>query len=206
MPSPDQTIRSYSPEELRMLAAEGKLKGPGVERLARLHPATSQNHTISQLAFEKRFSHVPCWTDPHNLLNTFLDLVKLHSPSQREQSVAKYLIQKLKTIGFEDIEQDPYGNIIAQKPARDTQTVNLMFTAHMDCVYPGGNAPVTPCFHASGEIRTNGANSLGADDKAGITSILAALDYMHKAQLPHGDIRVVFTVQEELGYRGIKQI
>ncbi|MBT3604395.1 MAG: hypothetical protein HN521_15165, partial [Candidatus Latescibacteria bacterium] len=82
MPSPDQTIRSYSPEELRMLAAEGKLKGPGVERLARLHPATSQNHTISQLAFEKRFSHVPCWTDPHNLLNTFLDLVKLHSPSQ----------------------------------------------------------------------------------------------------------------------------
>lgn len=206
MPSPDQTIRSYSPEELRMLAAEGKLKGPGVERLARLHPATSQNHKISQPAFEKSISHIPSWTAPQNLLNTFLDLVKLYSPSQREQSVAKYLIKKLKTIGFEDIEQDAYGNIIAQKPATDTQTINLMFTAHMDCVYPGGSAPVIPCFHASGEIRTDGANSLGADDKAGITSILAALEYIHQANLSQGDIRVIFTVQEELGYRGIKQI
>jgi hypothetical protein len=206
MTSPDQTIRTYSPEELRMLAAVGKLKGHGIERLTRLHPVTSQNRRISLPAFERNFLHAPCWTNPIILLNTFLDLVRLHSPSQGEQPVANYLISQLKTIGFEDIEQDAYGNIIAQIHGIDPQAINLMFTAHMDCVYPGGNAPVRPCFHASGEIRTDGANSLGADDKAGIATILAALDYLCQGNLPHGDIRVVFTVQEELGYRGIKQV
>lgn len=206
MPPLDQTIRTYSPEELRMLAAEGRLKGRGVERLTQLHPVSAQNRTISQSAFTKIFSHTNSWSDPQHLLNTFLDLVQIYSPSQREHPVAQYLIHHLKKIGFEDIEQDAYGNVIAQIPANTSQAINLLFTAHMDCVYPGGNAPVNPSFHASGEIRTDGKNSLGADDKAGITSILTTLDYISKAQLAHGDIRVVFTVQEELGYRGIKQI
>ena len=34
MPSPDQIIRTYSPEELRMLAAEGKLKIDGADLVA----------------------------------------------------------------------------------------------------------------------------------------------------------------------------
>lgn len=206
MPSPDQTIRTYSPEELRLLAAEGRLKGRGVERLTRLHPVSAQNRTLSQAAFKKQCLHPPCWTDPQILLNTFLDLVSLQSPSQHEDSVAHYLIAQLKNMGFKNIEQDAYGNVIAQKPANAPKAINLLFTAHMDCVYPGGNAPIIPCFHASGEIRTDGANSLGADDKAGITGILSALGYIHQANLPHGDIRVIFTVQEELGYRGIKQV
>ncbi len=206
MPSPDQTIRTYSSEELRMLAAAGRLKGRGVERLTRIHPVSAQNRTISQAVFEKQFFNIPCWTNPQILLNTFLDLISLYSPSQNEQPVAQYLIAQLKNMGFENIEQDTYGNVIAQKPANAPQALNLMFTAHMDCVYPGGDVPISHCFHASGEIRSDSKNSLGADDKAGIAAILSALDYIHKANLSHGDIRIVFTVQEELGYRGIKQV
>ena len=76
----------------------------------------------------------------------------------------------------------------------------------MDCVYPGGQTNVQPVFTTAGEIRTDGGNSLGADDKAGIAAILNALTYIQNAQLPHGEIRIIFTVQEELGYRGIKQV
>lgn len=206
MASSKHTIRTYSAEELRMLAAEGRLKGRGIERLTQLRPVSAQNRVVSQMDFQRQFAHIPCWTDPNALLQTFLDLVNIYSPSRYEKPVANYLIDYLQTIGFTDIEQDPYGNVIGQKPARNPNGVNLIFTAHMDCVYPNGSAPVTPQLTAGGEIRTDGTNSLGADDKAGITSILAALTYMHQAHLPHGDVRVVFTVQEELGYRGIKQI
>jgi hypothetical protein len=206
MPAFDQTIRSYSQEELRLLAAEGRLKGRGVERLTRIHPISAQHRVISQAEFEKHCLHTPCWTDPTRLLNSFLALIRRHSPSQGEQPVAEYLMSRLKRMGFDAIQQDHMGNVIARKNASHSPSINLLFTAHMDCVYPGGTAPVSPRFYASGEIRSDGANSLGADDKAGLAAILAALDYIDQADLPHGDIRVVFTVQEELGYRGIKQV
>jgi hypothetical protein len=81
-----------------------------------------------------------------------------------------------------------------------------MFTAHMDCVYPGNEAPVEPVLYRSGDIGTDGRNSLGADDKSGIAGILATLDYIVRGRLPHGEIKAVFTVQEEIGWRGIKQM
>jgi tripeptide aminopeptidase len=81
-----------------------------------------------------------------------------------------------------------------------------MFTAHLDCIYPGNEAPVKPIFYRSGDIGTNVRNSLGADDKSGIAGILATLEYIVKGRLPHGEIKTVFTIQEEIGWRGIKQI
>ena len=76
----------------------------------------------------------------------------------------------------------------------------------MDCVYPGGTTPVTPVLHRSGDIATDGRNSLGADDKSGIAAILATLRFIVHGGIPHGEIRTVFTVQEERGWRGIKNV
>ncbi len=200
-----QTIRAYSPEELHLLAMEGRLKGRGVQSLVR-RPFAPQARPDALKTFENHLKHQSCWTDSHALLHTFLDLIHIHSPSRREDHVAAYLIDRLKTLQFPDITQDAIGNIIAATPGTSPNAPSLLFTAHMDCVYPGHDAPVQPVFYASGEIRTTGTNSLGADDKTGITAILATLEYIHNAQLPHGEIRVVFTVQEELGYRGIKHV
>lgn len=49
-------------------------------------------------------------------------------------------------------------------------------------------------------IVTDGTTLLGADDKAGIAEIMAALEYLaeHKDHL-HGDIHVAFTPDEEIG-------
>jgi tripeptide aminopeptidase len=49
-------------------------------------------------------------------------------------------------------------------------------------------------------ITTNGLTLLGADDKAGITEIMAAMEYLvaHPA-IKHGTIRVGFTPDEEIG-------
>lgn len=49
-------------------------------------------------------------------------------------------------------------------------------------------------------ITTNGLTLLGADDKAGITEIVTAMEYLvNNPQIKHGKIRVGFTPDEEIG-------
>lgn len=49
-------------------------------------------------------------------------------------------------------------------------------------------------------ITTDGTTLLGADDKAGITEIISAMEYLIKhPEIKHGDIRVGFTPDEEIG-------
>lgn len=49
-------------------------------------------------------------------------------------------------------------------------------------------------------ITTDGTTLLGADDKAGICEIVSALEYLiNNPQIKHGDIRIGFTPDEEIG-------
>lgn len=49
-------------------------------------------------------------------------------------------------------------------------------------------------------ITTDGTTLLGADDKAGITAIVTAMEYLIKhPEIKHGPIRVCFTPDEEIG-------
>ncbi|MCM1138815.1 MAG: peptidase T [Duncaniella sp.] len=49
-------------------------------------------------------------------------------------------------------------------------------------------------------IVTDGNTLLGADDKAGIAEIITAIDYlMHHPEIKHGDIRIAFNPDEEIG-------
>jgi len=49
-------------------------------------------------------------------------------------------------------------------------------------------------------ITTDGTTLLGADDKAGIAAIMSAMEYMvQHPEIKHGDIRVAFSHDEEIG-------
>ena len=49
-------------------------------------------------------------------------------------------------------------------------------------------------------ITTDGTTLLGADDKAGITEIMTAMEYLvNNPDIPHGKIRICFTPDEEIG-------
>jgi tripeptide aminopeptidase len=49
-------------------------------------------------------------------------------------------------------------------------------------------------------ITTDGTTLLGADDKAGVTEIVSAMDYLVKhPEIKHGKIRICFTPDEEVG-------
>ena len=49
-------------------------------------------------------------------------------------------------------------------------------------------------------ITTDGSTLLGADDKAGVTEIVSAIEYLIKhPEIKHGEIRICFTPDEEVG-------
>ncbi|MDO1514008.1 peptidase T [Maribacter confluentis] len=49
-------------------------------------------------------------------------------------------------------------------------------------------------------ITTDGTTLLGADDKAGITEIVTAMEHLiHNPEIKHGTIRIAFTPDEEIG-------
>jgi len=55
-------------------------------------------------------------------------------------------------------------------------------------------------------ITTDGTTLLGGDDKAGVAIIMElACHLMENPQIPHGDVRVVFTCDEEVG-RGVDHV
>lgn len=49
-------------------------------------------------------------------------------------------------------------------------------------------------------ITTDGTTVLGADDKAGVSAIMAACEKIIKEEIPHGRIAVCFTPDEEVGH------
>ncbi|HDX9590298.1 TPA: peptidase T [Bacillus pseudomycoides] len=60
--------------------------------------------------------------------------------------------------------------------------------------------PELPSYEGHTLITTDGTTLLGADDKAGITEIMTAMNYLlHNPQIKHGKIRVAFTPDEEIG-------
>ena len=60
--------------------------------------------------------------------------------------------------------------------------------------------PELPSYKGHTIITTDGTTLLGADDKAGLTEIMVAMNYLiHNPQIKHGKIRVAFTPDEEIG-------
>ncbi len=131
------------------------------------------------------------------LVNTFLDLVKIDSPSGGEKEAAEYVAQKLRTLGLEP-QVDAMYNVTAKW---DGKGKPLFLNAHTDRVEPGKNIhPIV----VDGTIKTDGSTILGADDLAGVAAILEALASIAEDNMPHLPLEIAITSQEEIGLNGAK--
>jgi tripeptide aminopeptidase len=144
-----------------------------------------------------------------NVVEEFMALASLNSPSRREAPVAGYLVTRLRELKLEPLVDDSApqtgsdtGNIIVRVPGNTAGPV-ILLGAHMDTVGP--TEGMTPVLR-EGIIYSNGETVLGADDKAGIAIILAVLAELQAEKAPHGDIEIVFSVQEEVGLFGVKYL
>ena len=129
---------------------------------------------------------------------TLLDLIAIDSVSGKEGGVRDYVVGRLEKLGLET-ELDNKGNLICVVPGTGKA---LFLNAHLDRVLPGrGHVPVIK----NGVVHSNGETNLGADDAAGITIILEAVERVIESKIAHPKLVLVFTVEEEIGLFGAKE-
>ncbi len=130
------------------------------------------------------------------LLDLFLDLCRIDSPSGEEQSVGDYIIKYLARHKIR-ASRDAYGNVIARVAGEGKP---LVLSAHLDTVEPGrGVKPVV----RNGVVRSDGRTVLGADDKAGLTAAIAVAQEAVGQGWRIRPLDLVFTRQEETDLNGV---
>ncbi len=144
------------------------------------------------------------------LKNLLLELVQIDSLSRKEREVAERLRREIESLGAvcrydragERVGGNT-GNLIGRLAGTTPGLPPLLLCAHMDTVVPGeGVKPIV-----EGDIiRTDGTTVLGGDDKSGCAVICETLHQIHEQRIPHGPIDVVFTICEEVGLLGAKNL
>lgn len=150
----------------------------------------------------------------------------------RQFDLAHILVDELKELGLSDAKVDDYGYVTAHLKAnvdKDLPTLGLL--SHMDTAPAAKGEGVKPRVirYEGGDILlnkeknivlsdkdfpalkdvvgldlmvTDGTTLLGADDKAGIAIIMDSLRTLIEEDLPHGNLAIAFTPDEEVG-RGV---
>src|SRR3954467_11881596 len=114
---------------------------------------------------------------------TFLELVRIDSPTFQEQAICRRLAADLEALGLpvenDGTGRDGVGNLIARLGGG--AGLPVCPPAPFDTVQPGeGIEPVI----AGGIVRSAGDTILGSDDKAGVAAILEALQGLREAGPP----------------------
>ena len=150
----------------------------------------------------------------------------------RQFDLAHILVDELKELGLSDAKVDDYGYVTAHLKGnvdKDLPTLGLL--SHMDTAPAAKGEGVKPrvIHYEGGDILlnkeknialsdkdfpalkdvvgldlmvTDGTTLLGADDKAGIAIIMDSLRTLIEEDLPHGNLAIAFTPDEEVG-RGV---
>ena len=150
------------------------------------------------------------------------------SPStERQKDLGRVLMQELEALKLEDVHMDDCGNVLATLPASEgVDAPVIALIAHMDTAPDASGENVKPRLvrYEGGELKlndtvsltealcpgleshvgeelivTDGTTLLGADDKAGVAEIMAAVETMIEKNVKHGEVRVIFTTDEEIG-------
>ena len=153
-------------------------------------------------------------------------------PSTAKQlKLLSQLQGELQQMGIE-ASLDEYGYVMATIPANTASNApKLGFIAHVDTSpdapgcnikpqiienYDGGDVvlgdgkslkvsefPEMQLYRGQTLITTDGTTLLGADDKAGVAEIMCAAEYMMThPEFKHGEVKIAFTPDEEIG-RGV---
>ena len=166
------------------------------------------------------------------LLKRFVRYVKIWSESdgakadegvfpstERQWDFAKILVKELRNLGTRNVYLTDYCYVVAKIDSNISDAElrkkypTILLMAHMDTVdeVTGENVkPVISMVSAkespTGEddtiVKSDGTTLLGADDKAGVSAIMQALEYLmnHYEDIPHGPIEVMFSPDEETGH------
>ncbi len=134
------------------------------------------------------------------VLELFLELAAIPSPSGEEGPVADLIGSYLRGLGLEH-ETDEVGNVLTRLGGNGSGEGRPIFLcAHMDTVPPLG--PIEPVVDDEGYVRNAAGTILGADNKASVAVMLEAARLILTEGRPHAGVELLFTVREETGLQG----
>lgn len=111
--------------------------------------------------------------------------------------------KRVPTIGFiahYDTSPDFSGKGVNPQIVKDYDGKDIVLNTEKDIILSASYFPELKKYKSQTIITTDGTTLLGADDKAGITEIVCAAEYLIKhPEIEHGDIRIGFTPDEEIG-------
>jgi len=142
------------------------------------------------------------------LVNLFLELCAMPSPSGQEREVADRVGAYLTDLGLEWDEDDAgmrldgdTGNIYCRIAATNGSGGTPIFLcAHTDTVPP--EAAIEPVVGEDGVVRNAAGTILGSDNKAAVVVLLEAARRLAEEGRAHAGIELLFTPQEEVSLRG----
>jgi tripeptide aminopeptidase len=141
------------------------------------------------------------------MLDRFVRLCEIASPTGEERAVADAVLAELRELGVEVTEDGSAraaragaDNLVARVPGAGEGWLSLF--AHLDTVPHEGPVAVA---EEGGLYRSKGDTILGADNKAAVT-VLVELAARHRDDPPPMGLELVFTVAEEDGLRGAKEL
>lgn len=147
---------------------------------------------------------------PTLLWGAFDAITKVPRPSTHEDQIREYLLNYAKEHGIE-AKTDKTGNVVMKKPAtpgRENAPV-VVLQAHMDMVAEK-NSDIDHDFlkdpiqtYIDGDWVKAKGTTLGADNGIGMAAALAALT---DAEIEHGPLEALFTVNEEIGLEGAENL
>jgi tripeptide aminopeptidase len=141
------------------------------------------------------------------LVDLFLELCAIPSPSGQERAVADRVGAFLSELGLEWDEDDATtrlegdtGNIYCRIPPTNDGGTPIFLCAHTDTVPP--ERAIEPVVGEDGIIRNAAGTILGSDNKAAVVVLLESTKRILDERRPHAGIELLFTAQEEISLRG----
>ncbi len=144
------------------------------------------------------------------ILTRFSDLCRYPHPSGGEDPLVDYVEKLLYGWGLTPV-RDQWNNLMADVPAvpgrEDAPLIVLQGHLDMVCAVKPGSAYVPGessivCKVENGLLCSDGNSSLGADNNLGNAVVL----WLVEQKIPHGPMRLLFTVEEEVGLMGAKKV
>ena len=111
--------------------------------------------------------------------------------------------KEVPTIGFiahMDTSPDISGKDIKPKIVKNYNGQDIVLNEKENIVLAVEDFPDIKNYIGETIVTTDGTTLLGADNKAGIAEIITAIEFLiHNPNIPHGDVKIAFTPDEEIG-------
>jgi tripeptide aminopeptidase len=157
-------------------------------------------------------NHIPL--DVKAAEDHLMNFLAVEGVTGEEAAIAAAVSDALKAVGvpasairFDDANKriplpTQTGNLIAELPGTRPGD-RIMFATHLDTVpLCAGAKPI----REGDKIRTDGTAALGGDNRTGCAVLVALAETLIKNKLPHPPITLLFTVREESGLHGAREL